>query len=51
MSEYKKPYLILFGHISDAIEEIERRNFEKAKELLITAQQKAEQEFIEFEEK
>ena len=48
MDEYKKPYLILFGKLADAIEAIEKCNFGQAKEILIKAQNDAEEEYINF---
>ncbi|MGI6013610.1 MAG: hypothetical protein ACOX7K_04920 [Oscillospiraceae bacterium] len=46
MNDYKIPYYILFNGISDALHELENLNISKALELLVTAQQKAEEEFI-----
>ena len=48
MSEYKKPYLILFNAITRAIEQIEKQNFGEAKEILIKSQQEAEEEYINY---
>ena len=50
MSEYKKPYLILFSAITDAIEELQRQNFGLARELLIQAQRDAEEAYLGWEE-
>lgn len=50
MSEYKKPYLILFSAITDAIEELQRQNFGLAREQLIQAQRDAEEAYLEWEE-
>ncbi len=46
MKSYKKPYLKLFGALEDVIEEINNLNFGKAKEILINAQQEAEEIII-----
>jgi len=50
MGEYKNGYFILFSACADAVEEIENQNFGNAKNILIDAMQKAEQEYIEYEE-
>ena len=47
MSEYEKPYKILFNAVTDAIK---TRDFETAKGILILAQVEAEEAFINFEE-
>ena len=47
MDEYKTPYLILFRSISDALEQLEEQNYGTARELLIAAQQAAEEAFIQ----
>ena len=44
---YEKMYFLLFNTLSDAIESIERFDYGRARELLITAQQQAEEEYIE----
>ena len=46
MDEYKKPYLILFNRITDALEKMDRQDYDSAKEMLIQAQQEAEKAFI-----
>ena len=46
MDEYKAPYLILFNAITDALKQLEGQNYGKAKELLIEAQQQAEEAFM-----
>ena len=50
MSEYKKPYHILFKYITDAITEMERMNYGMAKNILLMAQMRAEEAFISYEE-
>ena len=49
-TDYKKMYFTLFNVISDAIQNIEQQNYDEAKELLICAQQEAEELFISVEE-
>ena len=46
MSHYKKMYYNLFNRITDAIEEINKMNYGSAREILIKAQQDAEEEYI-----
>ena len=46
MDEYKTPYLILFNGITDALEMLDRQELKGVRELLIQAQQKAEETFI-----
>lgn len=47
--EYEKMYHLLFNAITDALEQIEKQNLGTAKELLISAQQKAEEIYITAE--
>lgn len=47
MSKYKEIYIKLFGAVENAINEIDKFNFGKAKEILIDAQLKAEEIIIE----
>lgn len=47
MDDYKKPYFILWGGINEAIEAIREQNFGVAAEVLIRAQQEAEDAYIE----
>ena len=49
MEEYKKMYLLLFSAITDALEQMEKQNYDTAKDLLIAAQQKAEEIYISAE--
>ena len=51
MSEYKQGYFILFSACADAEEEIEKQNYGKAREILISAMQRAEESYIEYDEK
>ena len=43
---FKKMYLLLFRHITDAIEALDRGDSEQAKSILIRAQQEAEELYI-----
>ena len=49
MPDYKKMYLHLFNHVSDELEALEHQNFGQAKEILVAAQQQAEDEYVESE--
>ena len=46
MPDYQKLYALLFNAVTDALEEMEKLNFGRAKERLITAQQAAEEVYI-----
>ena len=46
MTEYQEPYHILWSGISDALAAIRAQNFGLAQELLLQAQQQAEDAFI-----
>ncbi len=46
MEEYKKPYLILFNGVTDALKKIDQQDYGSAKGILIQAQQEAEEAFI-----
>ena len=50
MPNYQKMYTTLFNAMTDAIENIEKLNFGEAKELLIQAQQKTEELYIDAED-
>ena len=43
---FKKLYFLLFNAITDALEQIRKQNYGAAEELLISAQQKAEEQFL-----
>ncbi len=45
-ADYKKMYLILFNALTSAIQNLEWQNYERAREILICAQQESEQIFI-----
>ena len=51
MSEYRKPYLILWAGITDARAAMENRNYGFADQLLKQAQQSAEEAYIDYAEK
>ena len=46
MTDYKRMYLILFNAITDSLKEIELKNSEKAKMILRSAQEKAEEIYM-----
>ena len=50
MPDYQKMYTTLFNAMTDAIENIEKLNFGEARELLIQAQQKTEELYIDAED-
>lgn len=45
--DYESLYHLLFNRITDALSALEQQNFGSAKELLISAQQEAEQQYID----
>ena len=49
MPDYEKMYHLLSNAITDALEQIEQQNFGSAKDLLIAAQQQAEEIYITAE--
>ena len=51
VSDYRKPYYILFNAITNTIEAIEHRNLFQARLLLIRAQQDAEEAFLQEKDK
>ena len=46
---YEKLYHLLFNAITDALEQMESQNFGTAKEILIAAQQQAEEIYMSAE--
>ena len=48
MDEYKRPYLILFNSVTDALTALEHSDPGDAAEILIKAQQDAEDAYIEM---
>ena len=49
MPDYEKMYHLLFNAITDALEQIEQQNFGSAMDLLIAAQQEAEEIYMSAE--
>lgn len=49
MPDYQKLYTTLFNAITDALEQIEHRDFAKAKQLLMQAQQETEEMYMDAE--
>ena len=47
MVDFRELYFHLFGVIADAVEELEKENIGRAKEMLIVAMQEAEEKYIE----
>ena len=47
--DYEKLYHLLFNAITDALKQMEQQNYGSAKDLLITAQQKAEEIYMSAE--
>ena len=47
MQMYKKMYLILFNAITSALRQIDENDFLVAKEILVTAQKKTEEIFLD----
>ncbi len=45
--DYEKLYHLLFNAITDALEQLDAQNYGEAKETLISAQQKAEEIYID----
>ena len=50
MSEYQKPYLILWGAITRALEEMKRQNYGRAYDILLNAQRDAEEAYLSWQE-
>lgn len=48
--DYEKLYHLLFNAITDALEQMEQQNYGSAKDLLIAAQQTAEDIYITAED-
>jgi hypothetical protein len=49
MPDYQQLYFQLFAAAADAVEAIEKANYGQAKEVLISAQQKAEEQCLDGE--
>ena len=50
MEVYQKMYYLLFNAITDALEQLDAQNYGEAKKSLISAQQKAEEIYIDSAE-
>ncbi len=50
MTDYQKMYLLLFNRITNALDELEKRNYGNATDILKNAQQEAESIYISAEE-
>lgn len=50
MPNYQKLYTLLFNAFTDAIEQLDLRNFGNAREVLIRAQQEAEECYLDEDE-
>ena len=50
MQNYEKLYYLLFNAITDALEQMDAQNYGEAKKTLISAQQKAEEIYIDSAE-
>ena len=49
MPDYEKLYFQLFAAMADAVEAMEAANYGQAKEILISAQQRAEEQYMDAE--
>ena len=47
MTDYKAMYLLLFNAVTDALEKMDRQNYREVSALLIAAQQKAEELYMD----
>lgn len=47
MTDYKAMYLLLFNAVTDALEKMDGQNYGEASALLIDAQQKAEELYMD----
>lgn len=50
MVDYKAMYLLLFNAVTDALEKMDRQNYGEASALLIAAQQKAEELYMDSDD-
>ena len=46
MTDYQKMYTLLFNAITDALMQMEKQNYGSAKEILVSAQQRAEELYL-----
>ena len=44
--DYQKLYTLLFNHMTDALEQLQKNNFGLAKDILVRGQQEAEQLYL-----
>ncbi len=49
MTDYQKMYTMLFNAITDALMQMEKQNYGAAKEILVSAQQEAEEIYMSAE--
>ena len=49
MADYEKLYQLLFNAVTDALEQLEARNYREAGETLRAAQEEAEEMYMETE--
>ena len=49
MPNYEKLYFQLFAAMADAVDAIDAANYGQAKEILVSAQQEAEEQYIDAE--
>ena len=47
MPDYQPLYTLLFNAVTDAVEAMEQMNFGQARDILIHAQQQAEEQYID----
>ena len=50
MEEYRKPYFIMLSASKKALRAMEKRNYGTAREILICAQQEAEEVILSYEQ-
>ena len=50
MTDYQKMYTLLFNAITDALMQMEKQNYGAAKEILVSAQQRAEELYLSAED-
>ena len=50
MTDYKAMYLLLFNAVTDALEKMDRQNYGAASALLIAAQQKVEELYMDSDD-
>ena len=51
MDQFRKLYFQLFAAMADAVEDLENGELDRARKTLIRAQQRAEEEYVEYGEK